>query len=230
MRMFSVIEYLIGIYSFKLKQFQLNTLQQNLLPLSNNVWWFASNYVKLHLLFPLINICIHGLNRITYRKYLILTFLFFFIIPTIFHNNSSNYLMWFGFLYSVAGYLQKYSIAENTKSIQWFILVIIIYIVSFLNAVYYYYYYKDIPMEKSRKTILKYTDYFFDMSMIPIPTFFASIFLFLGFLNLNIKSRFINFISTTTFGIYLIHDYPMSREIIWKIILNVPNYTDSEYI
>jgi len=128
---YSLIEYLIGIYVFKLEKFQLNTLQQNLLPLSNNVWWFASNYVKLYLLFPLINIGIRGLNRMNYRKYLILTSLFFCIIPTIFHDTHNNYLLWFGFLYFVAGYLRKYSIAENTKSIIWFILVIVIYIITF---------------------------------------------------------------------------------------------------
>ncbi|OUM62234.1 hypothetical protein PIROE2DRAFT_11551, partial [Piromyces sp. E2] len=226
MIMYSIIEYLIGVYVFKLEELKLNALQQNLLPLSNNVWWFASSYIQLYLLFPLINICVHGLNRAAYRKYLILISLFFSVIPTIFHNSPTSYLTWFGFLYFIAGYIRKYSVAENSKSIIWFILAIVIYIITFLTAVYFDF--QAIPMEKPRKEIIKYTDYFFDLTL--IPAFFASIFLFLGFLNLNIKSRFINFISTTTFGIYLIHDYPMSREIIWKIILKVPTYTNSIYI
>ena len=52
-----------------------------------------------------------------------------------------------------------------------------------------------------------------------------SLFLFLGFKALNVKnSRVINWISSLTFGIYLIHDNWQIRRYLWNNITNGPAF------
>jgi len=221
---YAVIQYLIGVKLCKFEEFSLKNLKHNIFPVTYGIWWFAQTYVILYLLFPLINGCIHGISRQTHRNYLIVTTMIWCIIPTIFEVNaySSNFLIWFGFIYFVAGYLRKYKVAENTKAITWILLGIGTYILIFLTAVINDY--RAISNEKA----LKYTNYLFDLKMIPV--LFSALFLFIGFSKLNIKSRAINFISATTFGIYLIHDHPMIRHLIWMVIVKVPDFTNSSYL
>lgn len=59
-------------------------------------------------------------------------------------------------------------------------------------------------------------------------TFVVSIFLF--FLNLNFSCAAINKIAHTTVGIYIIHEHPLVREIIWKQIWPVAACLDAPYL
>mgnify|MGYP000528725494 FL=1 len=50
---------------------------------------------------------------------------------------------------------------------------------------------------------------------------FCSIFLFIGFKNLNIKhSKVINTIAATTFGVYLLHENEYIRPFLWKTVFH----------
>lgn len=55
----------------------------------------------------------------------------------------------------------------------------------------------------------------------------CSILLFLGFRNLKIKSNpKINKIAGCTFGIYLFHDHPLIRKVLWIEVLGNANHID----
>ena len=55
--------------------------------------------------------------------------------------------------------------------------------------------------------------------------------LFLEFKELKIKqNKFINTISATTLGVYLIHDNDYARTTIWHTLLKTQNYTDSSLL
>ena len=56
-----------------------------------------------------------------------------------------------------------------------------------------------------------------------------SISLFLLFKELEIKKQIINKIASHTFGIYLFHESPLTRIILWKNILEVPKQFSNTY-
>ena len=62
----------------------------------------------------------------------------------------------------------------------------------------------------------------------------ASVFLFLWFMQIDIKniviSKLINVISPLTFGVYLIHEQPEIRNIIWEQIFKPYQYVDKPYL
>ena len=51
-----------------------------------------------------------------------------------------------------------------------------------------------------------------------IGNMFLSISLFLLFNKIKIKSKFINKIASTTFGIYLIHEHPVFKSLLWGVV------------
>ncbi|WP_415338254.1 hypothetical protein [Clostridium perfringens] len=64
-----------------------------------------------------------------------------------------------------------------------------------------------------------------------LPIAICSISLFLVFKNLRVKSnKFINTISATTFGIYLIHDNTYVRPFLWNNILKNSEYLNSNFL
>lgn len=61
------------------------------------------------------------------------------------------------------------------------------------------------------------------------PIVLASVFMFIGFLNLNVKhSKVINTVSSATFGVYLIHDHELVRNFLWNTLFNQTNFTYSK--
>ena len=51
--------------------------------------------------------------------------------------------------------------------------------------------------------------------------------LFLGFHKLSFESKTVNFIASSVFGVYLIHDNPYLRTFIWNKLFCVADYQDS---
>ena len=61
------------------------------------------------------------------------------------------------------------------------------------------------------------------------PIVLASVFMFIGFLNLNVKhSKVINTVSSATFGVYLIHDHELVRNFLWNTLFNQTNFAYSK--
>ncbi|OUM68412.1 hypothetical protein PIROE2DRAFT_3857 [Piromyces sp. E2] len=128
----------------------------------------------------------------------------------------------FCFPLTYTGYIRKYPVFENSKPITWFIVAFIIYCLSFSFTVI-----SDFRAIKDESK-LYYTKYLIEMNM--VPNLLVSVCIFIGFTKLKFQSTIINFISATTFGIYLIHDHPFGRPTIWKKVLKIPNYTNSSYL
>lgn len=65
-----------------------------------------------------------------------------------------------------------------------------------------------------------------------LPILLVSIFIFIGFSKINIGYvKWINVISSATFGVYLIHDdRPYIREFLWKTLFNNALYSDSNML
>jgi len=219
---YSILNFLVGYFA-KAKNFRWATLLSCLFPISYCVWWFASEYVILYLLSTIINRLLNRFDRVQYRTFLLFTTFIWFILPTVSTMDSFFHTsLLFFYLYCLAGYFRKYSFNEkNYNSITFIIISIVLYLVilgiviacEYLGLKYSFFNFLSSQFYKENGLFV----------------ILSTIFLFLGFLKLNITSKIINFISTTMFGIYLLHDSPYLREIIWERIFKCNTYKDNNY-
>ena len=202
---YSVIIYIIFIV-FKLEKFTIVGLIKNIIPLISARWWFATTYFVLYLFTPYINIFLKKLDRQTYKKLLILMTICWVIIPTFTTLSfESNSLIYFVYLYSLAGYIKLWKNDIKIKSSKCFAITI-------LGLKY--------------NVFKTHVTYFYDLQKIPV--FLMSLFLFIGFKNLKVRyNKVINTISMATFGVYLIHDNPLTRAFTWKKLLPSTSLIDS---
>lgn len=213
---------IIFIFSVVFLGGELNkyTLIHAIFPAYNNKWWFASIYFVLLLISPFLNILFNSLNKQKYQLLIVLLFVIWSFIPTLSTKElASSYLLWFIFLYATGGYL-KLHLAKQKKSGFFYIgLGCILIVVTFIAS----------AILKSLGTrfplFALYSNILYEMQSVPI--LIISILMLLGFLNMNIKSnRFINTIASSTFGIYLIHDHEVIRNLLWKNIFHVTDYSN----
>lgn len=217
---YGIILFLVLTYT-GIAPFKLNLLIKGIIPVSSGLWWFASTYFVLYLLHPFLNKLLLGLDKKTYLKLLILLFVIWSVIYTIsLKNFEGNHLLWFIFLYALAGYIRLYYEDKVVSSKKYFIyaligiLIVISLMVSFdILGFKFSLVRKFLMNEKSIFSIL------------------IALFIFLGFKNIDLRyNKLINIISSTTFGIYLIHDYPLVRNFIWIKLFKNAMYADSLFI
>jgi len=219
---YSLLTFSIGYY-LKIDGFNLLTLVMYVFPISFDIWWFASNYVILYVLSTSINVLLNSYDKKGYRNFMILITVIWCILPTItsrFYCISD--LIWFIYLYCLSGYLRKYPIWENLSSIKCIGISIAFYLLIFIIAIICDF------LGVNNRFFAYMSGYFFGMNKIPI--LLSAVFLFIGFLKFNIKNRLINFISATTFGIYLLHDSPALRIILWEKVFKNNTYKYSNLL
>ena len=188
------------------------------IPITKGTWWFASTYFVLFLLSPFINIGLRAMTRGTYRGFLLLLFICWCAIPT-FSTSSlqSNSLLWFIFLYVLAGYIRLYVDLKAIKSGRCFIATVLMVALTWILATHL----DRVGVENVFNA--RSGEYFYHMQNLPI--LLISTTLFLAFLAWDIgHSAFINTVSAATFAVYLIHDYGRMRGMLWKTIFQNTRY------
>lgn len=192
-------------------------------PISSNMWWFSTSYVLLILLAPYINLLFNRLNRKGSTILLIIAFL----ISELHIIASTEYklLVFPFFYYLMGGTIRK--VTENKKrmiavdlsvfTLGW-ILISTTYIPQYIP-------------ELSNAFLSDYISSNFciltrNLILIPI----TCMFLFFTFLSLpNFFSGRVNYIASTTFGIYLFSDSRVMRQLLWNNILHVGEQYSSNY-
>ncbi len=208
---YSVTLYVIflaaGIYTFN-----ADSLIDTLFPIVRNKYWFFSSYFFMMLASPLLNVVIH---RLTKKQYAVLCVVLIVIASLQDFNNittssiplSDGYnTIWFIFLYFIGGYIRKYDVTL-TKT-QWIIgFILFIGVIAFT-----YFLFED------------YTS---------INVIYMTLFIFITAKQHPIKnatvSKVICFISSLTFGVYLIHESPELRGYMYQNIFKSYAFYDSEY-
>ena len=201
---------------------------ENLLPSSIGDYWFIKMYVVVYLLSDIINKFIYSLDKKTYKNLLILLFVIFSISSyltggKLFENNGYNFYN-FIFLYMIGGYFARYPLKENyhfkNMTINgyrcffifgFFLMAILNFLIS--SKAFEINSYGGIFTIISQRLTYSNLSYSTPFVMIQTICYFAF------FETLNIKSKFINFLSSCTFGIYLFNDHPIIRSIIYKALL-----------
>lgn len=200
-----------------------------------NQYWFLAIYILLYMLSPFLNKLVNFLTKQQYHKMLMVLFIITSILPTVsgqlvYDNELGHSIISFVLLYFIGAYLKKYPLKENyyfkklTVSLIRIIFLFLFFFLALVNGLLYLFAEQMIVQDNSiikelgNIIILMRTG--FDNPIIIM----QSICFFIYFSCLNIKSKVINFISSRSFGVYLIHDNPLVRTILYKPLI-MSNFT-----
>ena len=222
---YSVIIYILSCI-FGLTTFSWYDLIKNLLPLTSKSYWFATCYVTIYIFHPFINKFLHSLSKKQYQLFLITSIIMFSLVPTILFTPNANFygneLIQLLLFYSIGAYLKKYSFTylTNKKNNCLLIasastLILSVILINLLSI--------KIP------EIGIYVNHFYERYSIVAIIFSVS--LFIAFIyRKHFSNRFINSISSTMFGIYLVHDNNYIRSFIWQKVLHCEQFASSNLL
>ena len=198
----------------------------SIFPVMANRYWFFTCYIVMMVLSPFINKFIDSLDKATYQKLLaVLLVLFVGINSLNFWGDSlgtgKGYsVLWFIVLYLVAAHIRRYGLPK----LPYGILHVAISIFSTLTFTLLKLGGKYFEIcEQASEILLRYNS---------ATVFWASVCLFLFFLNHPIKptkisQRLICDVSGASFGVYLLHEHPLLRDILWNNIVRLQGTTNS---
>lgn len=207
-------------------QLSLSDILVNVFPVLSNRYWFFTCYGVMILLSPFINKFIDSLEQKSFKKLLAILLGLFVVIPTInifgdvFDTSNGFSAVWFIVLYFVAAYIRRYPLPKLP---------------------YGFLYLGISLLSLSGSAILNYGSRYFDICRQASSifgrynsafVFLGAVFLFLFFLNHPLKAKglfgkFISNISACVFGVYLLHEHPMLRNILWNDVIRLKDTTSN---
>ncbi len=221
---YSITIYVLAVLFTSVK-FNKQEFINAVMPITHSCWWFATTYFVLYLFIPYINLFISKIDKLTYKKILILCTILWVIIPTFVKVNLYvNQLIWLIYLYGVGGYIKLYKDDIKLNGGMCICISIVLLLISAFFGIV-------LSVASTKYSVLRdYIFYYYDMYSIDV--LLIALIMFLGFKNINIKNnKFINLVSSTTFGIYLIHDSRMLRKFvrIWQNVFKVDTIFNTSY-
>ncbi len=184
---------LFGGYNFSVQEFFANFFSVTV-----GKYWFITAYLIMYCLSPFINKLIKQLSQ-KEHKILIIFLLFIQCIVGIVYRNYLSNVGWFITLYLIAAYLKMYP-NDDSKKITSIKINLLIFIVSFSATILF--------------NVFLNVSFYSQTHLVNVA---SSISLFNVFRNLKpFHSKFINTVSSTTFGVYLIHENGFMRNFIWQ--------------
>lgn len=186
-------------------------------PLGSNQNWFATDYVILMMLSPVLNLALERMDKDRLLRYLIIATLFWSIIATFTdYGYGYNDLMWFCVMYLYAGYVRYYTTDHSYR--RHLIIALVMFTIMALSSVSRIY----ISRLTGNGELNATADVYVGMNS-PL-TLLCAISLLLAFSKMRpFYNRCINTIASTTFGVYLIHDNRMIRNTLWSRVLGLPD-------
>lgn len=182
---------------------------KNIFPVFFNVYWFITTYFIIYLLINYIN---YFLQKLPQKKYFILLIILgvvLSVLPSLFHITmiNENNFVWLVYLYFIGAYIKLYIPIKN-KSIKYIFIGVFIYTLGILSAFVFQY--------LGTKYSIFLEQQFYFAKQFSVFLLMASIFIFFGFLGINIKtSSKINSIASCMIGVYLIHDNYLLRKYLY---------------
>lgn len=223
-----VLFYSISIYIMLLLlgqvNFNIKDVIKSIFPILTNEYWFVNCYLLLYILSPFINKMINQLDKKEFKKLLIILLVVFSIFPSVLPvsftmDNTRGYgIIWFIVLYLIGAYIRLYGNAcyKNRNNLLTFFLISI---VSYGLVILVQYICNKLHFLDMSERIYNYN--FFTI-------FLASVFLFLFFKNINIKSlkvtNLVSKIVPLTFGVYIIHEQVVLRNYLYLNILHLNDF------
>ena len=216
----SVIFLIVIGFTYGFNNIPKKTIIKQFIPIyfSNN--WYITFYLLFCLLVPFINLVIKNINK---RKHLIISIVFFIgylvVGALVAFPFYSKIILWTG-IYIIVAYFKLYgkNFCNNTK-----INLVMVIVCLLLNALYVIASnYLGLKISFFSNKLLKFWQ---NESFV---NFLIGFGLFNLFAKLQFKSKFVNYISSLTLFIYIIHDNYLFRAyirpLIWKWIYSTLGY------
>lgn len=194
-------------------------------PFLTGKYWFASCYLIFYCFTPYYAIVVKNLDEKMHLKLVLMLIFFTLILPIIPIQNISwlvgGNLMIFITIYFVCAYLKIYKKKIFNKRISYLLVSIffIFFVITWRICVTYYFGQKinngENVFEKSGAILNLFT------SMYAMNNLFLAYCLFNFFSSFTFSSKVINKLGSSVFGVYLIHDNPLIRGLLWNKIFNV---------
>lgn len=195
-------------------------------PIISDFYWFATMYVGMYLLSPLLNRLAKGLTKRQFQCILALLFFQFSVWTNIFYYTSGMNIAggvsisWFLVMYLFGAYIRLHH-KRDGRFVKWlcagtgFAVLIPIsrYVIEWMLST---------PLGKISflEDLMWGYSVFYQYNSILATA--GAVCLFIAFLNMDLKegkaARVITAMASASFGVYLIHDHYYIREFIWKII------------
>lgn len=183
-------------------------------PILSDQYWFFTCYFVLMIIAPYLNRFINTMGQREFKKCLLVFLGLFVVIPSInvfgdnFDTSNGYSAVWFVILYLVAAYLRRYPLPKKPYGI--FYICISVFSVLAYAVLDYASQYLDL-FGQARDIIYRYNS---------LVIFLAAVSLFLFFVNHPIKTeklwgKLITKISAVSFSVYLFHEHPKIRPLLW---------------
>lgn len=185
-----------------------------LTPITSVTWWFASSFLLLLLLSPMINTVIHNLNEVSFLELIICCLIFWSVIPAIVPAMDGIINTgWLFTTYLVGAYIKLYPHHFSAKASRYFLIALLCYVILLATA-----FWIDEggllsaigidanPIEHSNRQL----------------TFAIAFFVFIGISKVGMdRHRFINALAATAFGIYLLHVHPLAVQHLYTDVFDI---------
>lgn len=163
-------------------------------------YWYFSAYFCLFFFMPFLNSIMDIFSKVKIKKMIIIMFIIFSILPTLFISDYANTqkgysFLWLAVMYVIGAYIKKYKVSFTKNNIKnlfvYFVLVVVTWLSKLVIELF--------TSGRLGNCLIEYTS----------PTIVVcSIFLLLFFKNLKCGkylTKFIKFFAPLTFGVYLFH-------------------------
>lgn len=177
---------------------------------------YITVFVVLYFFIPYINILLNNLSKDQFRNLLITETIFFSVIPTLFGQFSTNmysYILWMMFLYQIGYYLQIHKPKVNFKIVCplsiGFLLCCSLIIEPILGLV-------KLRFANTQNSIVL---------LIASGSFLG--------LFTTMKPHYnsvVNSLAKSTFAVYILHDDPDVRAVLWTKVLHCKCYINSSWL
>lgn len=238
---YKIIIYIIFIF-LGLASLDSISIIRNFFPLDLENYWFIRIYLIMYIFSPFYNIFLNNITKKTHKNILLVMFLLFSVISTITNqealvNNTVYYgysIVSFTFLYFIGAYFRKYPI-ENTyfgmkysKKLQQLAFIVLFFILALFNYSLHITSIQFLHHQGFLSYIgnIIYTS--FNQYDNPI-VLIQSVAYFMIFYYMSFSSKTVNTLSSTIFGIYLIHENLFLRENMYKLF-NFPEFSTSKRV
>lgn len=192
-----------------IQQFDIYQIFNYIFPVVTEHYWFATSYILLCLFMPFLNA---GVNKLDKKQlsYIIVVMLLLFSVAKTFipmhlpWDNSGYDVLWFVALYLTGAYIRKYGagiLSKKTFAVGVYIINTLVIFISFVA----------IRMIYLRTGKLEdFISYGYSYNY--LFCYIASVGLFMAFSQINVKNedrirKWVELLSKSTFGVYLIHEH-----------------------
>ena len=164
---------------------------------------------------PFLNSFVDSISRKSIETCIVISIVLFSVWPTIypeFANNTYSYILWMALLFVIGRCLNKYDYNLPWKTILFFSFITLWLCLFLIEPL--------TPYDENRIINLQYS-----LPILIIPICMIKIFSKFCFQN-----RAINWLSKSTFAVYIIHDDPYVRNYIWSQVFHNQYYGMSDLL